>query len=159
MTNALLHDGLCRATWNSRPGSFVGLMVLYESNYIRLRQLITAPWAAFQVGAPPRCSTPREDCPLYLSVDERGPYTLTFTLTYRFAVEGLAPDGVDERPEPDLQVRVYQDARLAEALRCGAWPGGHNGSAAKVGERWRRNIMLNKWLDYCLERGHRFGGP
>jgi uncharacterized protein YqiB (DUF1249 family) len=25
-----------------------------------------------------------------------------------------------------------------------------------LGERWLRNMMLNKWLDYCLERGHEF---
>ena len=23
--------------------------------------------------------------------------------------------------------------------------------------RWARNVMLNKWLEYCVERGHRFG--
>jgi uncharacterized protein YqiB (DUF1249 family) len=27
---------------------------------------------------------------------------------------------------------------------------------ATLGERWRRNMLLNKWLDYCAERGHRF---
>jgi hypothetical protein len=25
-----------------------------------------------------------------------------------------------------------------------------------LGERWLRNMLLNKWLDYCAERGHRF---
>jgi uncharacterized protein YqiB (DUF1249 family) len=28
--------------------------------------------------------------------------------------------------------------------------------ARAVGDRWLRNMMLNKWLDYCVERGHRF---
>ena len=23
-------------------------------------------------------------------------------------------------------------------------------------QRWTRNMMLNKWLEYCAERGHRF---
>ena len=27
---------------------------------------------------------------------------------------------------------------------------------AALGERWLRNMLLNKWLDYCSERGHRF---
>jgi uncharacterized protein YqiB (DUF1249 family) len=27
---------------------------------------------------------------------------------------------------------------------------------AGLGERWLRNMLLNKWLDYCAERGHRF---
>jgi uncharacterized protein YqiB (DUF1249 family) len=27
-----------------------------------------------------------------------------------------------------------------------------------LGERWLRNMLLNKWLDYCVDRGHRFVG-
>jgi hypothetical protein len=30
-----------------------------------------------------------------------------------------------------------------------------DGLPAGLGERWRRNMLLNKWLDYCAERGHR----
>ena len=30
-----------------------------------------------------------------------------------------------------------------------------DGLPAALGERWRRNMLLNKWLDYCAERGHR----
>ena len=33
---AMLGDQLCAASWRARPGSFVGLMTLYESNFIRL---------------------------------------------------------------------------------------------------------------------------
>ena len=32
------------------------------------------------------------------------------------------------------------------------------GLPAQLGERWLRNMLLNKWLDYCLDRGHRFAG-
>jgi uncharacterized protein len=28
--------------------------------------------------------------------------------------------------------------------------------SATLGERWLRNMLLNKWLDYCMDRGHRF---
>jgi len=28
--------------------------------------------------------------------------------------------------------------------------------SASLGERWLRNMLLNKWLDYCVDRGHRF---
>jgi hypothetical protein len=31
-------DSLCVTSWRARPVSFVSLMTLYESNYIRLRQ-------------------------------------------------------------------------------------------------------------------------
>jgi uncharacterized protein YqiB (DUF1249 family) len=62
-----------------------------------------------------------------------------------------------------MLVRVYHDAALAEAV------GGREGhrhhllralAASHSGEldrRWRANIMLNKWLDYLLDKGHRFG--
>jgi len=26
----------------------------------------------------------------------------------------------------------------------------------ELDERWARNVLLNKWLEYCAERGHRF---
>ncbi len=67
--------------------------------------------------------------------------------------------------DPDLQIRVYHDARLAEVQACARW---HRHSmlealrshlARELGDRWLRNVMLNKWLDYCVERGHRFPGP
>ncbi len=31
--------------------------------------------------------------------------------------------------------------------------------ARDLGDRWLRNVMLNKWLDYCVERGHHFPAP
>ena len=31
----------------------------------------------------------------------------------------------------------------------------HN-SRRVLGRRWARNVLLNKWLEYCAERGHRF---
>ncbi len=64
--------------------------------------------------------------------------------------------------DPDLEIRVYHDARLAEASACGRWIRHQSlahvraGIPAQLGERWLRNMMLNKWLDYCLERGHEF---
>jgi uncharacterized protein len=26
----------------------------------------------------------------------------------------------------------------------------------ELDQRWTRNMMLNKWLEYCAERGHHF---
>ncbi len=98
------------------------------------------------------------DCPLHLSVDERSRYTTTLRLTYLFE----EPTGVIA--DPDLLIRVYHDARLAEVQACARW---HRHAmlesirsqfARALGDRWLRNVMLNKWLDYCVERGHRFPG-
>jgi uncharacterized protein YqiB (DUF1249 family) len=156
MNDSVLNDSLCPATWTSRPGSFVGLMTVYESNYVRLRQML----GDLQHLPDHDISSPANDCPLYLSVQERSRYTVTFTMTYRFGEGELAV------AEPDLQVRVYHDARLAEALHCSKWRRHPTLCLSQARElrilrvhgdqRWQRNMMLNKWLDYCTERGHRF---
>ena len=146
------HDELLPVSWRSRPGDFVSLMTLYESNYVRLRDL--APHLKTLQGE--QVSMVAGDCPLYLRVDEHCRYTTTFTLTYLFdTVAGVIAD-------PDLQVRVYHDARAAEVLHCARWHRHDVLSSLKsalyrqLGDRWLRNVMLNKWLDYCAERGHRF---
>ena len=49
-------------------------------------------------------------------------------------------------------IRVYNEARLVEA--CGA-AGGDTGTQAGD-SRWSSNMLLNKWLEYCDDRAHRF---
>lgn len=148
----MLLDHLCITSWRARPVSFVSLMSLYESNYLRLRALVGDVRA--HRGA--RVSRVDGDCELHLDVLEHAPYTSTVRLTYRFE----EPQGIVA--DPDLELRVYHDARLAEASACGRWV--RHGSLdhvraaipAQLGERWLRNMLLNKWLDYCLDRGHGF---
>jgi uncharacterized protein YqiB (DUF1249 family) len=151
-SSVLANDSFCAASWRSRPGDFVSLMTLYESNYIRLRQLAEDVFSLpdSQVSAAP------DDCPLYLRVVERSPYTVTLTMTYQF-VESGAPV-----TDPDLQLRVYRDAKLAEALGSPRWRGHPAMNAWRrkvtghIDARWQRNMMLNKWLEYCADRGHHF---
>jgi uncharacterized protein len=132
--------------------SFAGLMTLYEGNYQRLRRLIP------ELARPPAraCSMVDGDLDLYLETLERCPYTTTLRLTYWFESDGAALD-----PDPDLIVRVYHDARMAEATSCRHYhrhrvlrpfltPGGE-----EVSRRWSRNLMFHKWLEFCLEHGHR----
>jgi uncharacterized protein len=145
-------DTNCAVSWRSKPGSFVSLMSLYESNYIRLGWLI----ANLRDVDGSRISSVAGDCPLHLRVDERCRYTTTLTLTYLF------DDGDTQVADPDLQIRVYHDARLAEVQSCARWhrhamlEAIRSDLARALGDRWLRNVMLNKWLDYCVERGHRF---
>jgi uncharacterized protein YqiB (DUF1249 family) len=131
-------------------------MTLYESNYIRLAHL----FGDLQQMPDSQVSSLESDCPLHAQVAERSRYTTTFTLTYRFIESGAVVS------DPDLQVRVYHDARLGEALLCTRWHRHPVFSALQIArdeatrqldDRWQRNIMLNKWLDYCVERGHTFG--
>lgn len=137
-------------------------MTLYESNYIRLGWLV----GDLRALDGEHRSRVDGDVELKLTVRERGPYTTTLALTYVFA----ADDGTTARTveDPDLEIRVYHDARLAEARTDVARPA-HPGlrrlrdRAAReaensaLGQRWARNMMLNKWLEYCADRGHRFG--
>jgi uncharacterized protein YqiB (DUF1249 family) len=153
----MLNDTLTPVTWRARPRSFVALMGLYESNYIRLS------WLAGDLVALDgrHRSVVAGDCDLLLTLTERSPYTSTVNLTYLFSDEGL-PGGDSEIQFPDMQVRVYHDAHLVEAHE---WAGTHSQPVLKalrthaereLDQRWARNVMLNKWLEYCVERGHRF---
>ena len=151
----MIADSQCVTTWRARPVSFVSLMTLYESNYIRLRALV-----GDVRGLTGRLvSTTPGDCDLHLEILEHAAYTSILRLTYVFD-DASAPVA-----DPDLEVRVYHDARLAEASRCARWvrhPGLQTIRAqfsVALGERWLRNMMLNKWVDYCTDRGHRFAAP
>ncbi len=145
-------DSQCVTSWRARPVSFVSLMTLYESNYIRLRALVGDVRGLYGR----RVSRTPGDCDLHLEVIEHAAYTSILRLTYFF------DDAAGAIAEPDLEVRVYHDARLAEASHCARWVR-HPGLATirsklslTLGERWLRNMLLNKWVDYCAERGHRF---
>lgn len=146
----MLQEHLCAVSWRARPRSFVGLMTLYESNFIRLGWLV-----GDLCRLPDRAvSTVAGDCPLELTVVERAPYTTTATLSYLFDEEGRTVR------DPGLEVRVYHDARLAEVTAYGATHPGLARVQARLprttDRRWAGNMLLNKWLEYCAERGHGF---
>ena len=133
-----------------KPKSFVGLMALYESNFVRLRHLI--PELDRLDGY--YKSRVAGDCDLHVEIIERSRYTITLSLSYFFFENNV------RIAEPDLKVRAYLDGQLAEAMH---YANGHRHSALRrlsrehrqeLDQRWRRNIMLNKWLDYLMEQGH-----
>ena len=95
---------------------------------------------------------------LYLTVLERFKYTTTIQLTYQFpGKEGVLL-------EPDLAIRLYHDARLAEVVsearrhrsrtshRCLR----HGGIGSELERKWEQSRFLQKWLGYCLRQGHLF---
>jgi uncharacterized protein YqiB (DUF1249 family) len=132
------------------PRSFVGLMSLYESNFLRLQQVIPE---VERLDGYYRSSV-AGDCDLHLEILDRSRYTLTLSLTYFFFDEGLRV------ADPDMQIRVYFDGRLAEAMH---FRGQHRHAALRrlarehkeeLNARWRRNCVLNKWLEYLMDQGH-----
>ena len=178
----MLNESLTPVSWRARPRSFVALMSLYESNYVRLG------WLAGELAAleGEYRSRTEFECELVLTVLENSRYTTTLNLTYllpRSLPGGLPAEVSRELPQaflprnagdferlPDIQVRVYHDAHLAEAQDLGVSERSAAAAARvrapmrviperELGLRWQRNMMLNKWLEYCVERGHRFRPP
>jgi uncharacterized protein YqiB (DUF1249 family) len=151
----MLTDSLCPVTWRARPRSFTSLMTLYESNYIRLGWLV--PGLRGLAGSL-RSAIPGAPL-LELSVVEQCRYTTALELTYLFG------EGASVTREPGLSVRVYHDARLAEA--CGAAGSTSQPALRKLAAavepgrsaRWSCNMLLNKWLEYCVDSGYRFAAP
>jgi uncharacterized protein YqiB (DUF1249 family) len=152
----MLIDSLIVPECVYRPGTFTGLMTLYESNYIKLRQLSTAfEWPGVSMVS----SSPR-DMDLHAEITRREPYTTTLKLTYWFeeADSALVAD-------PDLIVRIYHDARLAEVVSGRDRHCHHklrelaSSTGAELDRRWRMNMMLNKWLDYLFDVGHSLSRP
>jgi uncharacterized protein YqiB (DUF1249 family) len=133
-----------------KPKSFVGLMAMYESNYLRLMHLIP------DLEQLDGCFRSRVagDCELYVDILERCRYTVTLSLTYYF-------EGEDGRvADPDLTVRAYLDGQLAEAMSL---TGNHRHAELRrlakahrveLDARWKRNVVLNKWLEYLTDQGH-----
>ncbi|MGI9291400.1 MAG: DUF1249 domain-containing protein [Gammaproteobacteria bacterium] len=137
-----------------RPASFGGLMTLYEANYIKFMQLV--PALSQRKGE--FISQRPEDCDLHLTIEQQSKYTCELRLTYLFTEEQTNGELFD----PDLIVRIYYDARMAEVY---SWINQHrhtvlhalnNECRSQMSERWARNIMLSKWLDYLSDRGHHF---
>ncbi len=140
------------------PGNFAALMDLYERNYINLRRLLPIMPPALAA----RVSRVAGSLDLHLRVLERSRYTSDLTLTYQFRQN----DGTSTA-EPDLRIRIYHDARMAEVMaahlrhRATFATGFHprpQADGAHLHARWRTNRFLFKWLAYCLRQGHRFTG-
>jgi uncharacterized protein len=136
-----------------RPRSFAGLMTLYEGNHVRLRQLLGDLWRLPST----LISISATDLSIHLSLRGRSRYTSNLRMTYQLETEGII------LTDPDLLVRVYHDARLAEAVSCCEQPR-HAifrnllvPAAAELEKRWLLNLLLHKWLEHCLDHHHVFG--
>ncbi|MBT8101742.1 MAG: DUF1249 domain-containing protein [Gammaproteobacteria bacterium] len=133
-----------------KPRSFVGLMTLYESNYLRLLRLIP------EIDRLDGCFRSRiaGDCDLHIAILERCRYTVTLSLTYHLETDdGLLID-------PDMTIRVYLDCQVVEAMaiderqRHEALRRLVREHRSELDQRWQRNIVLNKWLEYLYDKGH-----
>jgi uncharacterized protein YqiB (DUF1249 family) len=128
---------------------FVSLMDMYEENFIKLRKLIPH---LEQVESASVSSVPGH-LDLHLRIIERSRYTTTLMLSYCFEKQQAV------KMEPNLKIRVYHDAGLAEVmsgrLHHGRLVLEHLPSDA-LQQKWQLNRFLSKWLQYCLRQRHGF---
>jgi hypothetical protein len=123
-------------------------MDLYEQNYILLRRL--AP----SLSELPDyvISTLDGHISLHMWVEAREKFTTTVRLSYEFDQKGHRT-----QYEPNLTVRIYHDARVAETMSAIV-----NGKPRKMRNastmewRWSLNRFLYRWLRYSLHQGHKF---
>ena len=131
----------------AEPGSFVGLMTLYESNYIKLNYLF------------PKIRQYKTDKSIkslfgndiHLGINKKTKYTMIISMTYSFEEIDII------EYEPNLTIKIYFDSRSAEVIGVGKL---NKKSRLRdityqnkniINQLWRRNIILNKWLDYIID--------
>ena len=129
---------------------FGWLMALYAENHARLSRL----FAPVDLIPGRYVSSIGDGLDLYLDVIETHRYTVELRMTY-----GLRDPQTGE-PDPSAFVRLYRDARQAEATHCYVgrrWQdtiGMYPPPAELISHRMRMNTFLGKWLEYLAERGH-----
>jgi uncharacterized protein len=125
----------------------------------RLPELHTSVFRALNVLMPDGLG--RSDClvsrvgsgpDLFMQVIERHDYTTFLRLTYVI--------GDQQQHNPNAHIRVYHDARMAEATAFSPEQGIHRLAGPELPQNglvvrnWRLNRALLKWLDYLISQGH-----
>ncbi|MEQ1557546.1 MAG: DUF1249 domain-containing protein [Methyloglobulus sp.] len=93
---------------------------------------------------------------LYVQIIEQTAYTLTIELSHCFSKKP------DELMVPEVRIRLYLDAQLAEVISDHARASVNHvfkdfGLSREImNYKWRLNFFLQKWLDHCLTKGYRF---
>lgn len=92
---------------------------------------------------------------LYVEILEQDRFTTVLRMFYR-----LRADDASISEAPNIHVRIYHDARVAEAV-SGRLRGRDCVAMGRRGERcldvrWRLNRFLYKWLRHVLHRQYEF---
>lgn len=128
-----------------------GLMELCEANFALIQQL--CPGLKRMRGEYE--SRPAGVARLHLTVVEQTAYTTLLRLTHLFSHE----PGLD--PDPDASLRIYRDARQVEVLelRQSVLPLARLYAHPGLEQKWRANLFVSRWLQFCLAQGHCFAMP
>ena len=145
-----MHGVVERNTSIPRLGRFGWLMALYAENFRRMTRLFEP--ADLEEGR--YVSSIGNGLDLHLDVLQQHVYTTELRLTYDLR------DPVTGEPDPSAFLRLYRDARQAEATHCYVgrrWQdviGMYPPAAELLDHRMRMNTFLGKWLQYLAESGH-----
>ena len=141
---------LAHAARIPRIGRFGWLMGLYAENFA----LLTRLFEPADLAAGTWISSIGDGLDLQLQVVEQHRFTSELRLSYAML------DPLTGEPDPSAFVRLYRDARQAEATHCYVgrrWQdviGLYPPPEAIMGHRLQMNTFLGKWLTYLGERGH-----
>ena len=136
----------------AEPNSFVGLMTLYESNYIKLNHLFPN---IKQYDDDRSIKSPFGN-DIQLGVNKKTKYTMIISMTYSFEESEII------EYEPNLTIKIYFDSRSAEVIGIGKLSKKSKlrdityQNKNIINQLWRRNIILNKWLDYIIDCDYSF---
>ncbi len=128
-----------------------GMQAECEINYLRLMKLFPE-WKVWD-----RCEFALElcgfdSCLVQIMVQERNPYTTSMLIQQQ---DMLLP----WLTGPELQVRVYHDAKMAEIVACDKHRNLHpkynypNKNMYQPDEKAQLNKFLGEWLALCLQHG------
>ncbi|WP_198245086.1 DUF1249 domain-containing protein [methane-oxidizing endosymbiont of Gigantopelta aegis] len=125
---------------------------LCESNYQKLLRLIPE-LKQIKTEAVGLC---KNKPAIHLEMLEQSRYTVTIKLSHRFG------DELETFMMPEVVIRIYFDAQLAEVLSDHArHPVSYvyksaTESVAIMHYKWRLNYFLDKWLTHCLKDHYHF---
>ncbi|MDX5992476.1 DUF1249 domain-containing protein [Ectopseudomonas alcaliphila] len=130
----------------------VELQAACEANYARLMRLL--PHMREHTGSRRVALSQGEHLLGVLALDvlESCPYTTTLCVRQEHSLPWL--------PVPQLQVRVYHDARMAEVVGAENARRLHirypypNAAMHQPDEKSQLNLFLGEWLSHCLACGH-----
>jgi len=128
------------------------LQAACEANYLRLMRLLPQMRTSDETRRIAMSQGDRLLGVIVLQVLESCPYTSTLRVTQEHCLPWL--------PVPQMEVRVYHDARMAEVTRAEnarrfrgiyAYP---NAQMHQPDEKTQLNLFLGEWLGHCLACGH-----
>lgn len=95
------------------------------------------------------------DPPLLLQVDHTGPFTREVRLNYLFETSG----GGSPLLDPEMLLRLYLDTGQVEVIeikrqQCLPLEGLYQSPGLQ--QKWKANLFVGRWLDYCLSKNYRF---